>query len=130
MKNIFTVLGLFFISSLMTQSIASIAYYKVPREEAAQFIRSHQKFTDLSSSDDRLLRGGGVFAHVHADNYTYVSYDFYDSVSDLEKDGPTASAALKKNIDALKLSKKEKEALTKEFRKYNANIYSTSERMV
>ena len=73
MKNIFTVLGLFFISSLMAQSIASIAYYKVPREEAAQFIRSHQKFTDLSSSDDRLLRGGGVFAHVHADNYTYVS---------------------------------------------------------
>jgi hypothetical protein len=119
MKNIFTVLGLFFISSLMAQSIASIAYYKVPREEAAQFIRSHQKFTDLSSSDDRLLRGGGVFAHVHADNYTYVSYDFYDSVSDLEKDGPIASAALKTNIDALKLSKKEKEALTKEYRKYN-----------
>ena len=123
MKNIFTVLGLFFISSLMAQSIASIAYYKVPREEAAQFIRSHQKFTDLSSSDDRLLRGGGVFAHVHADNYTYVSYDFYDSVSDLEKDGPIASSALKTNIDALKLSKKEKEALTKEYRKYNRTIY-------
>jgi len=113
MKNIFTVLGLFLVSFLMAQFIASIAYYKVPRQEAAQFIRLYQKFTDLSSSEDSLLRGGGVFAHVHAYNYTYVSYDFYDSVSDLEKDGPTASAALKKNIDALKLSKKDKEALTK-----------------
>ena len=52
----------------MAQSIASIAYYKVPRQEAAQFIRLYQKFTDLSSSEDCLLRGGGVFAHVHAYN--------------------------------------------------------------
>jgi hypothetical protein len=52
----------------MAQFIASIAYYKVPRQEAAQFIRLYQKFTDLSSSEDCLLRGGGVFAHVHAYN--------------------------------------------------------------
>lgn len=123
MKNLILLLTVLISSSTIAQNVVNVSYYKVPREEAAQFVRSHQKFSDLQMSKDRLIKGGGLFTHVQADNYTYVSYEFYDSVADLEKDSSIESAALKANTAALDLSKKERKELVAEYQKYNSTIF-------
>ena len=123
MKNILMLFTLFFGISVVAQNIVNITYYEIPRENSAEFLRSHQKFTDLSMSENRLILGAGVFAHVHADNYTYVSYEFYNSVADIEKDGAIASKALKANVDALKLSEEEKKEFSTEYANYSRIIY-------
>ena len=92
---------LFFGISVAAQNIVNITYYEIPRENSAEFLRSHQKFTDLSMSENRLILGAGVFAHVHADNYTYVSYEFYNSVADIEKDGVPTEDKVAEIFDAI-----------------------------
>ena len=65
MKNLITLFCLFIGVSLFAQ-VANITYVTVPREEADQFLKLHEKFSNLSISDERTLQGGGVFAHAFA----------------------------------------------------------------
>lgn len=100
------------------QTVMNITYIDVPRENAEEFLELHVKFSNLSMSEDRKLINHGIFAHAFAGNYTFALYDFYKTASDIDLDADLVNQVLKKNIDAMKLSKKEEKALTEEYRKY------------
>ena len=102
MRNLITIVCLG-VGFAMSAQIVNITYVTVPREESDQFLELHEKFMNLSVSDDRTLSGAGVFAHAFAGDYSFALYDFYASTEDLVKDAALADAALEANVDAMNL---------------------------
>lgn len=117
MKNLITLFCLFIVVSLFAQ-VANITYVTVPREEADQFLALHEKFSNLSISDERTLQGGGLFAHAFAGDYSFALYDFYASAEDLVKDSDFANKALQANIKAMDLDEEAQQQMTSDYRTY------------
>ena len=117
MKNLIIILCLFVGGSLFAQ-VVNITYVTVPREEADQFLDLHEKFSNLSISEERTLQGGGLFAHAFAGDYSFAIYDFYASAEDLVKDADFANKALQANIKAMNLDEEGQNQMTSEYRTY------------
>lgn len=117
MKNLITVFCLFIGVSLFAQ-VVNITYVTVPREEADQFLILHEKFSNLSVSEERTLQGGGLFAHAFAGDYSFAIYDFYASAEDLVKDADLANNALQANIKAMNLNDEGQKQMTNDYRTY------------
>lgn len=73
MRNLIIIFCLFVGGSLFAQ-VANITYVTVPREEADQFLALHEKFSNLSISEERTLQGGGLFAHAFAGDYSFAIF--------------------------------------------------------
>ena len=82
MKNFITALFLT-VGFAVTAQVANITYVSVDRENSETFLELHQKFANLSISDDRKITGGGMFAHAFAGDYTFAIYDFYANEQDV-----------------------------------------------
>ena len=119
MKNFITALFLT-ISFAVTAQVVNITYVSVDRENSETFLELHEKFTNLSISEDRTITGGGMFAHAFAGDYTFAIYDFYANEQDLVNDPALSNAAMQANVEALKLDDAAKEALMAEFQSYSA----------
>jgi hypothetical protein len=117
MKNLVTIFCLFVGVSLFAQ-VANITYVTVPRDEADQFLILHEKFSNLSISDERTLQGGGLFAHAFAGDYSFAIYDFYASAEDLVKDSGFAEKALEANVEAMNLDEEGQKAMMSDYRTY------------
>ena len=119
MKNVMTALFLS-VGFAVTAQVVNITYVSVPRENSETFLELHEKFSNLSISEDRKITGGGMFAHAFAGDYTFAIYDFYANEQDLVNDPALADAAMQTNVDALNLDDAAKEALTAEYQSYSA----------
>tara|TARA_B100000767_G_scaffold69592_1_gene66215 strand:+ start:1166 stop:1954 length:789 start_codon:yes stop_codon:yes gene_type:complete len=117
MKNFITALFLT-VGFAVTAQVANITYVSVDRENSETFLELHQKFANLSISDDRKITGGGMFAHAFAGDYTFAIYDFYANEQDLVNDPALADAAMQANVEALNLDDTAKEALMAEYQSY------------
>ena len=117
MKNLITIVCLC-VGFAMSAQIVNITYVTVPREESDQFLELHEKFMNLSVSDDRTLTGAGVFAHAFAGDYSFALYDFYASTEDLVKDAALADAALEANMDAMNLDEEGKKQMMQDYMTY------------
>ena len=85
MKNFITALFLT-VGFAVTAQVVNITYISVPRQDSESFLELHEKFTNLSMSEDRTLTGAGMFAHAFAGDYTFATYDFYANEQDLVND--------------------------------------------
>ena len=119
MKNFITALFLT-VGFAVTAQVVNITYISVPRQDSESFLELHEKFTNLSMSEDRTLTGAGMFAHAFAGDDTFATYDFYANEQDLVKDSALANAAMDANVDAMKLDDAAKEALMAEYQSYVA----------
>ena len=117
MRNLITIVCLC-VGFAMSAQIVNITYVTVPREESDQFLEIHEKFMNLSVSDERTLSGAGVFAHAFAGDYSFALYDFYASTEDLVKDAALADAALEANVDAMNLDEEGKKQMTQDYMTY------------
>ena len=117
MRNLITIVCLC-VGFAMSAQIVNITYVTVPREESDQFLELHEKFMNLSVSDERTLSGAGVFAHAFAGDYSFALYDFYASTEDLVKDAALADAALEANMDAMNLDEEGKKQMTQDYMTY------------
>ena len=117
MRNLITIVCLC-VGFAMSAQIVNITYVTVPREESDQFLELHEKFMNLSVSDERTLSGAGVFAHAFAGDYSFALYDFYASTEDLVKDAALADAALEANVDAMNLDEEGKKQMTQDYMTY------------
>ena len=118
MRNFMTALFLT-VGFAVTAQVVNITYVSVPRENSETFLELHEKFTNLSISEDRTIAGGGMFAHAFAGDYTFAIYDFYANEQDLVNDPSLANAAMEANVEALKLDDAAKEALMAEYQSYS-----------
>jgi hypothetical protein len=118
MKTIITVLFLT-VSLFVNAQIANITYITVPRENSEEFLKLHEKFTNLSLSEERKLEQSVIFAHSFAGDYTFAIYDLYTNAEDMVGDAAIAEKVMDKNIEAMKLSKEQKEAMMKSFKTYS-----------
>jgi hypothetical protein len=119
MKNFITALFLT-LGFAVTAQVVNITYISVERENSETFLELHEKFTNLSISEDRKITGGGMFAHAFAGDYTFAIYDFYANEQDLVNDPTLADAAMQANVEAMKLDDAAKEALMSEYQNYSA----------
>ena len=119
MKNFITLLFVSF-SFLVNAQIVNITYVTVPRENSETFLTLHEKFMNLSISEDRVLTQSVIFAHAFAGDYTFAIYDSYKTTQDLVNDTALADAAMKKNVEAMKLDKEAQASLMDEYRNYSA----------
>ena len=117
MKNLITIVCLC-VGFAMSAQVVNITYVSVDRENSETFLELHEKFTNLSISEDRTIVGGGMFAHAFAGDYTFAIYDFYANEQDLVNDPALADAAMQANVEALKLDDAAKEALMTEYQTY------------
>lgn len=117
MRNLITTVC-FCVGFAMSAQIVNITYVTVPREESDQFLELHEKFMNLSVSDERTLTGGGVFAHAFAGDYSFALYDFYASTEDLVKDAALANAALETNVKAMNLDEEAQKEMMQDYRTY------------
>ena len=117
MRNLITIVCLC-VGFAMSAQIVNITYVTVPREESDQFLELHEKFMNLSVSDDRTLTGAGVFAHAFAGDYSFALYDFYASTEDLVKDAALADAAFKANVDAMNLDEEGEKQMMQDYMTY------------
>tara|TARA_B110000091_G_scaffold170553_1_gene183185 strand:+ start:395 stop:1183 length:789 start_codon:yes stop_codon:yes gene_type:complete len=119
MKQIITTLFLT-VSLFVNAQIVNITYVTVPRENSETFLELHEKFMNLSISEDRVLKQSVIFAHAFAGDYTFAIYDSYKNAQDLFKDAALADAAMKKNVEAMKLDKETEAKLMDEYTDYSA----------
>ena len=117
MKTIITVL--FLTTSLfLSAQIANITYITVPRENSEEFLKLHEKFTNLSLSEERKLNQSVIFAHSFAGDYTFAIYDLYSNAEDMVGDAAIAEKIMNKNLEAMKLSNDQKEVMMKSYENY------------
>lgn len=118
MKTIITVL--FLTTSLfLSAQIANITYITVPRENSEEFLKLHEKFTNLSLSEERKLNQSVIFAHSFAGDYTFAIYDLYSNAEDMVGDAAIAEKIMNKNLEAMKLSNDQKEVMMKSYENYS-----------
>ena len=118
MKFITTVLFLA-VSFFVNAQISNITYITVPRENSEEFLKLHEKFTNLSLSEERKLEQSVIFAHSFAGDYTFAIYDLYANAEDMVGDAAIAQKVMDKNIEAMKLSEELKEAMMKSYKTYS-----------
>lgn len=119
MKNLITALFLT-LGLAVTAQVVNITYITVPRQDSESFLELHEKFTNLSMSEDRTLTGAGMFAHAFAGDYTFATYDFYANEQDLVNDSALANVAMEANVAAMNLDEAAKAALMSEYQSYVA----------
>ena len=69
MKNLITIVCLC-VGFAMSAQVVNITYVSVDRENSETFLELHEKFTNLSISEDRTIVGGGMFfffSHIKTD---------------------------------------------------------------
>lgn len=129
MRNFITALFLT-VGFAVTAQVVNITYVSVDRENSETFLELHEKFSNLSISEDRTITGGGMFAHAFAGDYTFAIYDFYANEQDLVNDPALADAAMKANVEALKLDDAASEALMAEYQNYvGMYVYNHSDQI-
>lgn len=129
MRNFITALFLT-VGFAVTAQVVNITYVSVDRENSETFLELHEKFSNLSISEDRTITGGGMFAHAFAGDYTFAIYDFYANEQDLVNDPALANAAMKANVEALKLDDAASEALMAEYQNYvGMYVYNHSDQI-
>lgn len=119
MKFFLTTL-LFLVSFFINAQMMNITYVTVPRENSETFLKLHEKFMNLSISEDRSLKQSVIFAHAFAGDYTFAIYDVYATAEDLVTDAALADAAMKEKIAAMKLDESAAAAMTADFQSYSA----------
>ena len=129
MRNYITALFLT-VGFAVTAQVVNITYVSVDRANSETFLELHEKFSNLSISEDRTITGGGMFAHAFAGDYTFAIYDFYANEQDLVNDPALADAAMKANVEALKLDDAASEALMAEYQNYvGMYVYNHSDQI-
>jgi hypothetical protein len=118
MKQIITVLFLT-VSLFVNAQIVNITYVTVPRENSETFLELHEKFLNLSNSEEITITQSAIFAHAFASDYTFAIYDSYNNMQDLVNDAELANQAMKKNVDAMELDADAKDLLMGEYRNYS-----------